>query len=307
MQIHRNYYELAKTAQNTVAALGNFDGVHLGHVAILNKAQEIASSKNLPSAVITFNPHPATVLNKAKSNLLILPLRNKIQLLQQRGLDHFFLFNFSKAFSALPAQSFIENILINKLKIQHIVVGVGFLFGYNRSGNAGMMREFGIDVTEVELITQNKMICNSTNIRDFLSQGQMDKARQLLGYPYFIEGRVQKGAGRGKKIDVPTANIMLQDLHRPAFGVYKVRLYLENKQYEAVANLGKRPSFAYDSELLEVHIFDFNRDIYGKRIKVELLEFIRPERKFDNIEELAVQIQQDIQIAKGEAPCIKKY
>jgi len=304
MRIIRHVHHTPPELFGSVVALGNFDGVHRGHQAVLQTVQSIAAELNAPSALLTFEPHPVTVLRPEIENLRITSLRHKITLLEQKSLIGLFIVPFTKAFSCISAESFVDELLINTLQVRHIVVGYDFIFGHGRSGNAALLQkkaaEAGIGFTQLLPETYGNTICASSIIRDFLRQGDIAAASSMLGHAYMISGRVKQGEARGRLLGFKTANIALHDLLRPRYGVYAVQVRIEgdDKQYNAIANLGNKPTFNGQDALLEVHIFDFDRDIYGKRLNVMMQEFIRPEQKFNNIDQLVNQINCDIAIAK---------
>lgn len=303
MKVVRHYNKCPDSAKNSVVALGNFDGVHLGHKAIIKKTLEVAKKEGLPSAVMTFEPHPATILSPNKEPFRITPVREKISLIKELGVDILFLMRFNHDFSLITAEGFVKKILIESLNIKHAVIGYDFIFGNKRSGNAvflkKMAEKYGFSLIQLEAVSENGKTHSSTKIREYLKEGNIEKATAILGHNYIIEGRVIKGEQRGNQLGFHTANIPLKDHIRPAFGVYIAKVRIENEATcrNAVINIGKRPTFGKNSELMEVHLLDFNKDLYGKKLRVQLIKHLRPEKKFSGIEELREQIKKDCERA----------
>ncbi len=306
LQIIRHYSDCPKQAKGGVIALGNFDGVHLGHKAVLQKTKDIARELNAPSLVMTFEPHPVRFFNPNAAPFRITPFRNKMQLLNHLDIDYAFPLAFNREFSLIKANEFVEDILVNTLNIQHIIVGYDFIFGRNRVGNAQLLRDMSqshnFDLTQIDVISNGDVFFSSTKIREYLKGGNICEAEKLLGHNYIIEGRVRIGQQNGRKIGTPTANIRLKDYIRPALGVYAAETMIEtdDEWLPSIVNIGNRPTFGAGEDLLETHIFNFDKDIYGKRIKVRLLRYIRGEIKFNNIDELKNQIKKDCEIVSFE-------
>jgi riboflavin kinase/FMN adenylyltransferase len=303
MIILRDYINVPPKLQNSVIVLGNFDGMHLGHQALLSKAKSIAAQSKLPLAIMTFEPHPVTVLAH-KKDLRICSFKDKMRLLGENEVDVAFVMRFNQAFAEISAKYFLEEILIKNLKVKHIVTGHDFIFGKNRQGDSNylhiMSKKLGFGFTQITPQKYNQeVIFSSSAIRKFLNAGNVKFANKLLGHKYSISGKVLNGERRGNKLGFPTANLSLQSLLRPKFGVYAVRIEIGTKTYDGVANIGIRPSFATNGETIEIHIFNFSNDIYGKEIRVEFIDFIRDEQKFTNIEDLKTQIKQDIITTKA--------
>ena len=301
MHIIRNYQKIPEIAQNIALALGNFDGLHLGHQQVLKKTIAIAKKRNVKSAVISFEPHPLNLLKNIQ-NIRISSLQDKIKLVSDIGIDILFLIRFNKELANLSAEEFLTEILVKNIKAKHLVVGHDFIFGKNRSGNASYLKAkakiFNYDLTQISphKCNSNNIIYSSTKIRDFLSSGDLDIVKTLLGKNYTITGRVVEGNNLGSKIGYKTANIKLKDLYRIKYGVYavQVNLFQQHKTYNAIANIGVRPTIVgKKEEFLEVHIFDFNDNIYGNKITIKFISFIRAEQKFDDISQLKLQIDKD--------------
>jgi riboflavin kinase/FMN adenylyltransferase len=285
-----------------VVALGNFDGVHRGHQALLARAREQAASLAVPVVAFTFEPHPRGffVPDTGPFRLTLAPA--KTRLLATHGVQAVLAQNFDAAFADLPAASFIEDVLLKGLGARHIVCGYDFTFGARRSGNVEMLRSQGqargFGVSVVDPVTHEGEIYSSTRIREALRHGWAKEAAGLLGHDWEIEGTVELGDQRGRTIGFPTANVSLGEHLRPRFGVYAVRTLVDGTWRNGVANLGKRPTFGKVQENFEVHLFDFTGDLYGKVLRVALVDFIRPEMKFAGLDQLKAQIAADGQAAR---------
>jgi riboflavin kinase/FMN adenylyltransferase len=305
MRIVRSYQLYSPDEQNYTLIIGNFDAVHKGHQHILNEAKAIGKLHNANKiTLLTFEPHPAVVIKKSDENIRILPLSEKIRHLQNAGVEILFLQRFSRNFATLSAADFFKEVLVDKLEVSHLVVGQNFRFGINKEGDTQTLKNLGkqynIGITILDLLGTDNNNYSSSQIRDYLKKGEIESANKILGYNYYITGRVIKGESRGKSIGFPTANIALKNILSPLPGVYLVKVYIDagSKTYYGVANIGGAPTFAKTASLLEVHIFDFNEQIYGKKVRVELLKYIRTQQKFNNINELILQIQKDVKFAK---------
>ena len=287
----------------SAAAIGNFDGVHLGHKKVLEEAKKLSTEKKLPISVLTFEPHPREFFSSEKNNFLLQTNSQKIETLRKHGIDNLINLKFDKNLSELQPEEFIERILFKNLSLKHVFVGKDFKFGKNRKGDIDTLKNIGakynIGVSSISLKTLNTVSISSSKIRELIKSGNIIEANKLLGRPYKISGLVIEGDRRGRSINFPTANIKLENLIMPAFGVYSVSVKgIENKIYNGIANIGRRPTVNDRGVLLEVNIFDFNNNIYGKEISVNLLNFIRKEKKFDGIESLKTQIKNDVRVSK---------
>ena len=289
-----------------VVALGNFDGVHHGHQALLAHAQEKAGELGAPLLAFTFEPHPRGffVPDTGPFRLTLAPA--KTRLLAEHGVKTVLAQHFDAAFAALPAASFIEDVLVKGLRARHVVCGYDFTFGTRRSGNVEMLRAEGkgrgFEVSVLDPVTHEGEIYSSTRIRESLRHGWAREAASLLGHQWEIEGKVELGDQRGRTIGFPTANVALGEHLRPRFGVYAVRALVDGQESQGwrngVANLGKRPTFGKLQENFEVHLFDFTGDLYGKTLRVALFDFIRAEMKFTGLDQLKAQIAADGQRAR---------
>jgi riboflavin kinase/FMN adenylyltransferase len=285
-----------------VMALGNFDGLHLGHQAVLAQAIALAKQTGKPAALMTFEPHPRRIFTPHLPPLRIIPLNEKLHLLQKMGLDFLRIVRFTKAFATTRPEDFITHVLHEQLHVSHVVTGEDFVFGHNREGNALSLnktaQQLGFAATTCPPVEVGAERCSSTRIREALAQGKVELAALLLGRPYHITGRVRQGDKRGRTIGFPTANLVPSPVFLPAYGVYAVRAKIKNKEVMGVANLGLRPTFAGSALRLEVHLFDWQEAIYGERMEVELVRHIRGEQKFDGMDALKAQITKDCAEAK---------
>lgn len=305
-----------------VATIGNFDGVHLGHQAIIQQVISEAKKRQLPAVIVIFEPQPMEFFKGEAAPARLMRFREKFQALSAYDLDYVFCLKFDAALSQLSAKEFVQNVLVSHLNIDHLVIGDDFRFGSDRQGNYKLLcilsKEFGFTVENTETILA-KQSCNpystecslekddisqrasSTFIRELLSLGEFTKVKQLLGRPYSFCGRVVHGQKLGRQLGFPTANINLKRVSSPLSGVYAVSLFLksENKMVSGVANVGCKPTIGHFKSSLEVHLFDFNRDIYGEYVEVQFHQKLRDEQKFSNIEKLKKQIETDSQAARA--------
>lgn len=290
---------------NAVVTIGNFDGVHKGHQALLKTNIAKAKEINGTSVAVTFEPHPIRVLKTNNHPPLITIYEQKLELLEKTGIDVLISIPFTKEFATIGARSFVEDLLVNKIGMKAIVVGKDYSFGKKREGNIGMLKDFseklGFEVIVPEWIIAPGVAdrISSTKVREIVSSGNVEKAPALLGRHYQIRGRVVAGRDRGGKLlGCPTANINLQDELCPETGVYAVTVETEKGLFNGVANIGYSPTFDDHLFTIEVHILDFSDNIYNKNIRVNLITKLRDEKKFSGIEELSKQIENDIQEAR---------
>jgi riboflavin kinase / FMN adenylyltransferase len=285
-----------------VVALGNFDGVHRGHQALLAQAQKPAGALGAPLLALTFEPHPRGffVPDTGPFRLTLAPA--KTRLLAEHGVQAVLAQHFDAAFAALPAEAFVGDVLLKGLGARHVVCGYDFTFGARRSGNVERLRAEGkargFGVTVLDPVMREGEIYSSTRIREALRAGMVSEAAQLLGHPWEIEGTVELGDQRGRTIGFPTANVDLGQHLRPRFGVYAVRALVDGVWRDGVANLGRRPTFGKLKENFEVHLFDFAGDLYGKTLRVTMVDFIRPEMKFEGLDQIKAQIAADGEAAR---------
>jgi riboflavin kinase/FMN adenylyltransferase len=306
MAIFRHTRDLPAAARGAVVVIGNFDGVHRGHQLLLADARRQADALAAPLAVLTFEPHPRSVFLPDQPPFRLTSLRAKAHALQEAGVDDLFVLHFDRAFSLKTAEAFVLDILVGDLAARHVVVGWDFCFGHKRAGNVALLKsmaaQHGFGVTAVDpVMTGDGEIYSSSIIRAHLREGRPAKAAELLGRPWEIEGRVEHGDRRGRTIGFPTANLGLGDYLRPAIGVYAVLAGRdlgvehggETRWLPGVANFGRRPTVAGEELRLEVHLFEFDGDLYGETLRVRLLDFLRPEKKFDGLDALRAQIALD--------------
>ncbi|WP_264511524.1 bifunctional riboflavin kinase/FAD synthetase [Flavobacterium sp. N1719] len=291
------------TSKGTVVTLGTFDGVHLGHQKIIKKLTESAQKMALKSLVLTFHPHPRTVLQDSSSLQLLNTIEEKKVLLAHQNIDILVIHPFDKEFSRLTAEEFVVDVLVKKFNVKKIIIGYDHRFGRNRTATIEDLIHFGaVHGFEVEQISAeeiNEITISSTKIREALHQGNIKVANDYLGYNYTLSGTVVQGQQIGRTIGFPTANIAIETTEKliPCNGVYIAFAHIDNKKYEGVMNIGNRPTVNGQSQSIEIHLFDFNTSIYGEKITLELIEYIRPEQKFEDLNALKLQIAKDKQIA----------
>ncbi|PCI62595.1 MAG: riboflavin biosynthesis protein RibF [Kordiimonadales bacterium] len=309
MRILRHTSELTDADRGCVVALGNFDGFHRGHQVVIGEAGRLAREMGLLLAVVVTEPHPISFFAPNAPAFRLTPFRERAQLLERFGVDVLLVLPFDKDLASMPAQTFVLDILCRGLDAKHVFVGYDYRFGKGRGGGTdvlgymGEMEGFGLSVIKavtVGLEGYAGEVYSSTVVRKALQNGEARKAAALLGHWWTINGRVTEGDKRGRTIGFPTANIELGESLLPKLGVYAVRVRFEGetKTVAGVANIGKRPTFDKRDVLMEVHLFDFDKDIYDQHLRVELVAFLREEQKFDGIESLKAQIHKDSRVAK---------
>jgi riboflavin kinase / FMN adenylyltransferase len=308
MRIFRSIPDIPAAYTQAALAIGNFDGVHLGHQALLHHAVNHAQQQNIPAIVMTFHPHPRLFFSKSNEPRAIDPFHIKCRRIKSFGVDAMVVLPFNAAFAAMSAEAFIQRILIDALAVRSITVGHDFHFGYKRAGTVAMLRDAGFLVHSVGAQHIDNQVIASSAIRQALSRGDMAQANAMLGRPYQIYGRVQHGDKRGRTLNAPTANIAFAtNLHPPAHGVYAVQYaFIPHADcakhspiwQEGIANFGISPTFGGTTPRLELHAFAPCGDVYGQYARVRLLHFIRPEVRFTDAEALKAQISADIAIAK---------
>ena len=287
----------------SVVTIGTFDGVHIGHRKILEKVISDGRSLGLQSALLTFFPHPRMVLQKDNSIKLLNTIEEKSEILQDLGLDMLVVHPFTKGFSRMSATEFVRSILVEKLRAKKVIIGYDHRFGRNRNANINDLRSFGnlldFQVDEIPAQEIDAVSVSSTKIRKALEIGDLETATAFLGYPYMLSGTVQKGKGLGRQLGFPTANLNITASYKliPASGVYVVQAQIADQRRFGMMNIGTNPTVDGSRQHIEVHFFDFEKDLYGQPLKVELLHRIRDERKFDSLEALKMQLGQDQQKA----------
>lgn len=309
MQILRHYTDVPDTLKGGVAVLGNFDGVHRGHQAVFDSARAIACETGAPLVAVTFEPHPRSFFRPNDPPFRLTPFRNKSHHIEALGIDLLLVLHFDENLHNMTADEFVSAVLVEGLGVSHVVVGYDFVFGHNRGGDTEFLRragdENGFGVTIVEPVTApGAEVYSSTRIRDHLRAGRPVEAAALLGRPFEFEGRVMHGNALGRDLGYPTANLTFGEYLQPAYGIYAVRVGIEEEGdgpqwHDGVASFGIRPTIGEDEEpILEAHILDFAGDLYGKHLRIQLIDYIRPEIKFDGLEALTAQIEEDCRIAR---------
>jgi len=304
MKIYNNLENIKAPIADSFVTIGNFDGVHLGHHMLFSEVVSKAYHMQGTSVVITFDPHPLQVMRPEIGIKLISTYEQKVELIELAGIDILVVIPFTRNFAATSAEAFVDEVLIRTIGVRELVVGYDYAFGKGRQGNIEFLKEQGrlkgFPVTVVEPYYVNDMLVSSSKIRELVSQGRMMDVKKLLGRNYQIRGTVQEGKKRGGPVvGFKTANLNLseEDLC-PKHGVYVTQVVYEGKCYGGVLNIGYNPTFGENRLSAETHIFDFSQDIYGKKIKINLLKYLRGEKKFSGPEELSEQIHQDIRQAK---------
>ncbi|MEZ4916406.1 MAG: bifunctional riboflavin kinase/FAD synthetase [Chitinophagales bacterium] len=298
MQVFKSLENLPQF-KNAVVTIGTFDGVHLGHQKLLERINELAKKNDGESILITFHPHPRFVVQPDSDLKLLNTIDEKIDLLKKYKVNNVVVAPFSKEFSNMPAISYVKDFLVENFKPHTLVIGYDHHFGKNRSGNIDLLEEykniFGYNVEQISKETIQDIDISSTKIREALAQGKVQTANKLLGHEYSINGFVTKGEQLGRKIGFPTANVQLLVDYKliPKNGVYIVNVKVKNSLYKGMLNIGVRPTIEGLNKTIEVNIFDFDQDIYGEKIEVILLKYIREEQKFESLEALKQQLNKD--------------
>lgn len=303
MEFIRGQHNLRLRHRGCVATIGNFDGVHLGHQVILRQLADKAAVLGLPMLVITFEPQPHEFFAPQGAPARLMRLREKLLALATQGVERVLCLNFDQRLANLSACSFIQDLLVAKLGVRDLAIGDDFRFGHGREGDFALLceagREYGFEVARTQSYILEGARVSSTRIRAALIQGQLELAARLLGRPYAVCGRVAHGDERGRTLGFPTANIHLHRKVIPLFGVYAVVLHgARPRPVPGVANIGRRPTVNGTRDQLEVHLLDFNKDIYGYHVQVNFLHYLRPERRFESLDVLRRQIDSDTQQAR---------
>jgi riboflavin kinase/FMN adenylyltransferase len=284
-------------------AIGNFDGVHLGHAALLAEARRRAARRGCQSAVLTFTPHPARLFAPERAPALIMSLDRRLQLIADAGIDVAIVEPFTRAFAAIEAAAFVTVVLARYLGARDAVVGYDFSFGRGRTGDAGMLyalgAEVGIDAAVIPPVTVDGVPCSSTRVRELVSAGEMAAAARLLGRPFELEGPVARGAGRGRGLGFPTANVVPEGELRPKLGIYAARARildgpLAGTSRAAALSVGTNPHFDGAGVTVEAYLLDFDGDLYDRRVRLEVGERLRDERRFESVDALVAQIRDDV-------------
>lgn len=307
MIVVRGFDQLPAALHGSVYAIGNFDGLHLGHRAVVEQAIGLAREEGVAAGVVTFEPHPRCHFSPGDAPFRLTPLRQKLALLEEWGLDCVVALPFDGALAATPAESFVDDGLVGGLQLSHIVVGHDFAFGHKRTGNIDLLRAcgsklgFGVTVVEAHL-TASGALYSSRAIRELLQSGRPRDAAELLGRWWSIGGTVQPGDARGRDLGFPTANLLLGEHLQPSLGIYAVRATFdldgESMCCDGAANLGLRPTFDGRTVLLEVHLLDFSGDLYDREMDVSMVEYLRPEERFADVGALIEQMKADCDDAR---------
>lgn len=287
-----------KPKNKTVLTLGTFDGVHFGHKTIIEKLLQNASS-SCESLVLTFFPHPRMVLQDSSEIKLLNTIEERTELLEKLGLDNLIIHPFDQAFSRLTAEEFVSTILVNQFNVKKIIIGYDHRFGRNRTADINDLIEFGekydFEVEQISAQEIDEVSVSSTKIRNALTEGNVKLANDYLGYFYLLTGTITQGKGIGRTLDFPTANLQIQESYKliPKNGVYIVQSWIENKLVYGMMNIGFNPTVNGESKSIEIHFFDFDKDLYSKKMQIQLLDRIRDEVKFENVEKLKEQLLKD--------------
>ena len=304
MKLHYLNTKETFKSRNLCLCIGNFDGIHLGHQHVIKKIIRNSQSDNLKSAIMTFIPHPKIYFKKTDGNFNIITNSDKKNFLKSLGVENYIEYKFNKTLSNLDAVDFIEKILVEQLRVKKIIVGKDFRFGKNRKGDTSLLKKLSSKHSyKLSIIghVKNKktnLKFSSSIIRKNINEGSFEKVSQALGRNWFMEGKIIKGNQKARLINFPTANMKPGNHILPNKGVYCVNVTFSGNLYKGIANFGERPTVKGVNLLLETHIFDFNRDIYGKELTVEFLTFIRSEKKFKDFKSLTTQIKKDVITAK---------
>ena len=304
MELLRSIPELARLRGPLFLAIGVFDGVHRGHQAVISTSADHARVANGTPVVVTFDPHPEKVLRPEKAPHLLSATKHKIALIRALGVEHLLIITFDKQFAATEPEDFVAQLVNHSKPLREICVGHEWSFGKNRRGNLDLLKGLGakssFDVVGIPPVKINGAVVSSTAIRQAVEKGDLAKAAEMLGREYTILGTVTHGDNLGKKIGFPTANLSAHSEQFPPNGVYAAKAWVDGELYRGVINLGVRPTVSGGKaeRVLEIYLFDFNRDIYGHDVEVHFLKFLRPEKKFENLDALVQQTHQDVQQAR---------
>jgi len=320
MRVFHKYHDVPSSSKGGVIAIGNFDGVHKGHQTVLKTAKQIAKVDNIPFNVLTFEPHPSQAFDREREPFRLTPIRSKVRVMSKLGIDNLIIMHFVADFYNMSAEDFIKKVIVGGLKASHLVVGEGYRFGKDSLGDTSLLQKlgekYGFKVTVVpNLLNKEKERISSSLARFLLRRGDISALKQILGRYWEIEARVVKGNQIGRTIGFPTANLNTMDYATPRMGVYAAHIGIPDKKgkitwFDGIMNYGSRPTVDGETVFLEAHIFDFSGDIYGKRIIVRPIKFLRPEIKMKGLEDLKNHIKEDVvwakiilaDTAKGNAP-----
>jgi len=297
MELIRGYHNLRPRHHGCVLTIGNFDGVHLGHQALIARTQALARQYGLPVALMTFEPTPREYFDRDQRPPRISTFRGKVRILGELGVDRLIVQRFGRALASMPPERFVDEVLVGGLGVRAVVIGDDFRFGHRRAGDLGLLRrmgaQLGFDAEGMGTVTVGQERCSSTALRNALAEADLTRAEALLGRPYSMTGHIRRGLQLARKLGMPTTNIFL---HRPPalkLGIYAVRARVNGQAYEGVAALGVRPTLGFTRCLLETHVFGEPGELYGQAMTVQFCKFLRPEEHFDSLEALAAQMHRD--------------
>jgi riboflavin kinase/FMN adenylyltransferase len=304
VKIYRGFSNYSPV-KNAIVTTGTFDGVHVGHKTIIERLKGIARKYDGESVLITFYPHPRLVLQKNSGLKLLSTIEERIELLEESGIDHLIIIPFDKEFAKLSSTQFVEDILVKRVGTKRLVIGYDHHFGRNREGSLKHLLTFGpkygFEVEEIPALEVDRVNVSSTIIREALLKGQVGKAMDFLEHPYTLKGVVVEGNQIGRSIGFPTANIKIKENHKliPKQGVYAVNVKQSNIFYQGMLNIGRRPTVGFNNDLtIEVNIFDFNKSIYGEELRIEIMQHVRNEIHFSDVNALKTQLEQDLKACK---------
>jgi riboflavin kinase/FMN adenylyltransferase len=307
MRLFRHHTEIPAEARGAVVAVGNFDGVHRGHQAVVAAAAKIAKDLGTTQSILTFEPHPREFFRPEQPPFRLTPLRIKVRQFEAMGIDTLFVLTFNAELAQKSAEAFVVEVLSQGLEVAHVVVGYDFVFGHGRRGNAALLTDLGrlhgFGVTSVSPVTSDGgEVFSSTRVREHLLAARPHDAATLLGRPWEIEGRVEHGQKLGRDLGFPTANLLLGGYLQPALGIYAVKAGIDEGRgtvwHDGAASIGYRPTVGGTHVILEVHLFDWSGDLYGRHLRVALIDYLRPEKKFDDLGALQAQIALDCDEAR---------
>jgi riboflavin kinase/FMN adenylyltransferase len=286
-----------------VLALGNFDGLHRGHTKIIERIRRVAAERGGTSLVLTFDPHPPRIVRPDKAPLLLMTLAQKLEALQKAGIHGAAIVRFTPELSRWEPETFVKTVLVDWLHVAEVWVGADFLFGRDRSGNFSLLRalggQYGFRAEKIDPVRYKEFVVSSTRVRRLVSEGRVDEAGALLGRHFFIDGRVVRGAGRGRELGVPTANIDTVNELIPPHGVYATTILIDGVAHASVTNIGTRPTFdTTPRTVIEVHGLGLDRDLYGQSVRLAFIQRMRDERRFPDVDALKAQIEADVRRAK---------
>lgn len=311
MEIVRRWQDVPAALRGAVLAIGNFDGVHRGHQALLDKTKAAARDAECPAGVMLFEPHPRNFFQPQRPIFELTPLPRKLDLLAMYGMDLAVVVDFNAEFAALSAEAFVKKVLIGALETRRAIVGYDFLFGKGRQGNPQILSKLGnaggMAVSVVEPVGAAGETFSSTRVRELLAEGDPRGAAEMLGYWWLIEGDVAGGAGRGRRLGFPTANIALAQSQALHHGIYAVRVYVDGLRHHGAAYLGTRPTFDAGPPVLEIFLLNYEGDLYGKTLEVELIDFVREDARFRHADSLVEQMHADCEQARRILECIDSH